>query len=38
LLVLYHQLLWGDSDADLVAQVRTKYAGTVVSGRDAAVY
>jgi ribonuclease BN (tRNA processing enzyme) len=38
LLVLYHQLGWGDDDAELVRQVRTRYAGTVVSGRDLGVY
>lgn len=38
LLVLYHQLFWGDTDAALVAQVRTRYRGAVVSGRDLAVY
>jgi ribonuclease BN (tRNA processing enzyme) len=38
LLVLYHQLYWGDDDAELVRQVRTRYAGAVVSGRDLGVY
>jgi ribonuclease BN (tRNA processing enzyme) len=38
LLVLYHQLGWGDDDAELVRQVRTRFAGTVVSGRDLGVY
>jgi ribonuclease BN (tRNA processing enzyme) len=38
LLVLYHQLYWGDDDADLVRQVRTRYAGVVVSGHDLGVY
>jgi ribonuclease BN (tRNA processing enzyme) len=38
LLVLYHQLYWGDDDAALVKQVHTKYAGTVVSARDLGVY
>jgi ribonuclease BN (tRNA processing enzyme) len=38
LLVLYHQLGWGDDDAELIRQVRTRYGGTVVSGRDLGVY
>jgi ribonuclease BN (tRNA processing enzyme) len=38
LLVLYHQLGWGDDDAELVRQVRTRYGGAVVSGRDLGVY
>jgi ribonuclease BN (tRNA processing enzyme) len=38
LLVLYHQLFWGDTDAGLLAQVRSRYAGNVVSGRDIGVY
>lgn len=38
LLVLYHQLYWGDTDAQLVAQVKARYAGVVVSARDLGVY
>lgn len=38
LLVLYHQLYWGDDDEALVRQVRSRYAGVVVSGRDLGVY
>ena len=38
LLVLYHQLGWGDDDAELVRQVRTRFSGGVVSGRDLGVY
>ena len=38
LLVLYHQLPWGDTDAELVRQVRTRYGGDVVSARDVGVY
>lgn len=38
LLVLYHQLYWGDDDAALLAQVRSRYRGAVVSGRDLGVY
>jgi ribonuclease BN (tRNA processing enzyme) len=38
LLVLYHQLYWGDTDAGLLTQIRSKYSGAVVSGRDIGVY
>ncbi len=38
LLVLYHQLFWGASDADLVAEVQTGYDGSIVSGRDLDVF
>ncbi len=38
LLVLYHQLFWGDTDAGLLRQVKSKYAGAVVSAHDAGVY
>jgi ribonuclease BN (tRNA processing enzyme) len=38
LLVLYHQLQWGVSDDELVAEVRSRYAGTVVYGRDLDVF
>ena len=38
LLVLYHQLFWGVSDASLVAEVRAHYDGEVVSGRDLDVF
>ena len=37
-LVLYHQLGWGDDDAELVRQVKTRFSGTVISGRDLGVY
>ncbi|MBD3284727.1 MBL fold metallo-hydrolase [candidate division WOR-3 bacterium] len=37
-LVLYHQLFWGASDEDLLAEIRKGYAGKVVSGRDLEVY
>jgi ribonuclease BN (tRNA processing enzyme) len=36
--VLYHQLYWGDDDAELIREVSTKYAGSVLPGRDLAVY
>lgn len=38
LLVLTHQLLWGTSDQDLLAEVTRGYAGKVVSGHDLDVY
>ena len=34
LLVLYHQLYWGATDDDLLAEVRSGYSGAVVSARD----
>ena len=38
LLVLYHQLYWGDDDEGLLRQVRSRYSGAVVSGRDLGIY
>jgi ribonuclease BN (tRNA processing enzyme) len=39
LLLLYHQLYWGATDADLIAEVRAAgYAGRVESARDLAIY
>jgi len=38
LLVLVHQLFWGMTEADLVAEVRAHYDGPVVSGRDLDVF
>jgi ribonuclease BN (tRNA processing enzyme) len=39
LLVLYHQLYWGATDADLIAELRSAgYAGDVVSAHDLGVY
>ena len=38
LLVLYHQLFWGDDDEALLRQVRTRYSGVVVSAHDLGVY
>lgn len=32
--VLVHQLLWGASEEDLVAEVRSSFAGEVIYGRD----
>jgi len=38
LLILYHQLFHGESEEDLLEEVRAEYAGRVVSGRDLDVY
>jgi ribonuclease BN (tRNA processing enzyme) len=38
LLVLYHQLLWGVSYEELLAEVKEAYDGDVVSGRDLDVF
>ena len=38
LLVLYHQLNWGVSDEDLLAEIRQDYDGRVVSGSDLDVF
>jgi len=37
-LVLYHQLFWGTSEADLLAEVTSKYTGKVISGHDLDVF
>ena len=38
LLVLYHQLFWGATDADLLAEITKTYKGKVVSAHDLGVY
>lgn len=38
LLVLYHQLFWGVSEDDLLAEVRREYDGAVVSGHDLEIH
>jgi ribonuclease BN (tRNA processing enzyme) len=38
LLILYHQLLWGASEHELVAEIKARYDGEVVSGKDLDVY
>lgn len=38
LLILYHQLFWGVSERELLAELRAGYEGQVVSGRDLDVY
>jgi ribonuclease BN (tRNA processing enzyme) len=38
LLILYHQLLWGSTPAELVDEIRQVYDGDVVYGNDLDVY
>jgi len=38
LLILYHQLYWGTTDDELLAEVRAGYDGAVVSAKDLDVY
>ncbi|MFX1379920.1 MAG: MBL fold metallo-hydrolase [Promethearchaeota archaeon] len=38
LLILYHQLFWGASEGELVAEVKKEYDGKVVSGNDLQIY
>ena len=38
LLILYHQLLWGTSEADLLTEVSAGFSGKVVYGHDLDVY
>lgn len=38
LLVLYHQLYMGKTDDDLITEIRTEYAGPVVSGKDLDIF
>lgn len=38
LLVLYHQLFWGTTEGELLAEIQTHYAGKVISGKDLDVY
>ena len=38
LLVLYHQLFHGVTEAELLREVEEGYGGKVVSGKDLAVY
>jgi ribonuclease BN (tRNA processing enzyme) len=38
LLVLYHQLFWGATEEELLAEIRERYDGRVVSGKDLDVY
>jgi ribonuclease BN (tRNA processing enzyme) len=38
LLVLTHQLIWDSSEEKLLEEIRSRYAGRVVSGKDLGVY
>ena len=38
LLILYHQLFWGATDEELLSEIRERYDGRVVSGKDLDVY
>lgn len=38
LVILYHQLFWGVSEDELVAEIKQIYDGKVVSGKDLDVY
>jgi ribonuclease BN (tRNA processing enzyme) len=38
LLVLYHQLIWSSTEGELLKEVRSAYAGAVVSAHDLDVY
>ena len=38
LLVLYHQLYWGDDDAGLLAEMAARYSGRTVSARDLDIF
>ncbi|MEM8486287.1 MAG: MBL fold metallo-hydrolase [Bacteroidota bacterium] len=38
LLVLYHQLFWGASEEEMLAEIKAHYDGAVVSGKDLDVY
>ena len=38
LLILYHQLFWGSSEDKLLSEIREKYNGQVVSGKDLEIY
>jgi ribonuclease BN (tRNA processing enzyme) len=38
LLVMYHQLLWGRTEEDLISEVSEQYSGETVSGHDLDVF
>ncbi|MBI3459583.1 hypothetical protein HY009_01430 [Candidatus Acetothermia bacterium] len=38
LLVLYHQLFWGTTEENLLAEIQEIYDGPVVSGKDLDVF
>jgi len=37
-LILYHQLYWGATDEELLSEIRERYDGKVVSGKDLDVF
>ena len=37
-LILYHQLLWGTTEEDLIKEVQQTYSGKIVSGHDLDIY
>jgi ribonuclease BN (tRNA processing enzyme) len=37
-LILYHQLFWGATDEELVSEIKERYDGKVVSGKDLDVF
>ncbi|NHI90464.1 MAG: MBL fold metallo-hydrolase [Candidatus Thorarchaeota archaeon] len=38
LLIMYHQLLWGRTEKDLLSEVSELYSGKIISGHDLDVY
>lgn len=38
LIVLYHTLYWGSDDQDILDEIKQKYSGKVVVGRDKGIY
>jgi len=36
--VLYHQLFWGTTEAELLEEIRSRYEGEVVSARNLDVF
>ena len=38
LLILYHQLLWGEREEGLLSEVKKNYEGKVVSGKDLQIF
>lgn len=38
LLILYHQLFWGSSEEELLSEIKERYDGKVVSGKDLDVF
>lgn len=38
LLILYHQLFWGASEEELISEIKKKYTGKVISGKDLQIF